>query len=70
LDGITFDVTSQFQKLQSAADAGDINLALEATSGLSGSVPAPNEARLRAAEVLIGRVRLEAETSTILLDLK
>jgi hypothetical protein len=70
LDGITFDVTSQFQKLQSAADAGDINVALEATSGLSGSVPAPNEARLRAAEVLIGRVRLEAETSTILLDLK
>ena len=70
LDRVTFDVTSQFQKLQSSVDAGDIHLALEATSGLSGNVRAPNEARLRASEVTIGRVRLEAQTSTILLDLK
>jgi hypothetical protein len=70
LNRITFDVTSQFQTLQSGLDSENIHVALEATSGLSGSVPAPNEARMRAAEVVIGRIRLEAETSTIVLDLR
>jgi hypothetical protein len=67
---ITFDVTSQFLALHSVADPGDVHVALEATSGLSGSVPPVNEARLKAAEVTIGRIRLEAETLTIVLDLE
>jgi hypothetical protein len=69
-NSFTFDVTTQFQKLQSAVDAGDVHIALEATSGLTGSAPALNEDRLRASEVTVGRVRLEVESSTVILDLK